>query len=196
MREDQKKVLLQPTPLGDIKKVTQSFQGKTIGERKFRHPNGDEYPYYFFCGANHWFAMVLPVDTEGNVIVLHQFRHGANQYIYEFPGGNADRPDEKPEEVASRELEEETGYRAGKIIPLNPSQLLFDAASHISRVYLFAALSCTPTHKQQLDHIEFIEVVRMSPHEWLSLIDQGKVLDPKTVAMTYFARNYLAAHIL
>ena len=53
-------------------------------------------------------AAVVPVDAEGNIIMVRQFRYAASGHIYEIPAGTD--ADEAPEVCAARELQEETGY--------------------------------------------------------------------------------------
>ena len=57
---------------------------------------------------------IVPVTTEGNVVLVRQFRHGIQDVVLEIPGGMIDG-DESPADAAARELREETGYVAEKI---------------------------------------------------------------------------------
>jgi 8-oxo-dGTP pyrophosphatase MutT (NUDIX family) len=56
---------------------------------------------------------VIPVLDDGQVVLIRQWRYGIGAPCLEIPGGLID-PGEQPVEAASRELEEETGYRAGQ----------------------------------------------------------------------------------
>ncbi len=58
--------------------------------------------------------MVLPVLKDGRIILERQYRHALSKYICELPAGHIDKG-EKPDHAAVRELEEECGYRAGKL---------------------------------------------------------------------------------
>ena len=58
-------------------------------------------------------AAIVPVDEDGNIIMVRQFRYAASGYIYEIPAGKLDNG-EAPELCAARELQEETGYRSEK----------------------------------------------------------------------------------
>ena len=62
-------------------------------------------------------AAIVPVDKGGNIIMVRQFRYAASGYIYEIPAGKLDHG-EAPELCAARELQEETGYRSEKLVPL------------------------------------------------------------------------------
>jgi ADP-ribose pyrophosphatase len=66
------------------------------------------------------------------VVMVRQYRHGAQRVTLELPGGIVD-PGEDPAEAAARELVEETGYRAARVLSLgslNPNPALFDNRIH------------------------------------------------------------------
>ena len=62
-------------------------------------------------------AAVLPIDERGQAILVGQYRYTLDRYSWECPGGGG-APEHPIEDSARRELEEETGYRAGKLMPL------------------------------------------------------------------------------
>ena len=66
--------------------------------------------------APHWIN-VIALDDDERVLLIRQWRFGIQAPTLEIPGGMVD-PGEVPETAARRELEEETGYRAGKIVRL------------------------------------------------------------------------------
>lgn len=53
---------------------------------------------------------VVPVTADGRVVLLRQYRQAVRDYVLEIPAGTLDEEDASPEEAASRELAEETGY--------------------------------------------------------------------------------------
>ena len=59
-------------------------------------------------------AAVVPVDAEGNVLLVRQYRYAASGWLYEVPAGKLDAG-EAPEICALREVEEETGVRSGRL---------------------------------------------------------------------------------
>ncbi len=98
---------------------------------------GDVHPF-FRIDAEEW-VNVVPLTDDGQVVMVRQYRHGAQELTLEIPGGIVD-PGESPEAAALRELQEETGYDAREIVPagsLNPNPALFT-----NRVHTFVARGC------------------------------------------------------
>lgn len=125
---------------------------------------------YIGIEAPDW--VVILAEHDGKFVLVRQWRHGEDRITLEFPGGVSD-PGEDLMTTALRELEEETGYRAGKITCLgtmssNPA--LFK--NHFS---VFLAEDLVQTGKQHLDHDEFLRfeelpitevIARMGDHEF------------------------------
>jgi 8-oxo-dGTP pyrophosphatase MutT (NUDIX family) len=99
-----------------------------------RSPEGLVHPFYRIDSAD-WIN-VVPVTPAGELVMVRQYRHGSREVTLEIPGGLVD-PGETPEAAASRELLEETGYRARaleRIGAVNPNPALFG-----NRVHTFLA---------------------------------------------------------
>ena len=117
---------------------------------------------------------VLPIDKDGNVILVRQFRYAFDTELLEMPAGKMDHGPEDAEECGIRELKEETGCTAGRIVPLGA-------------IYLFAALDLTEGEMQP-DEDEFVEVVRLPIAEVEKMIERDEIRDAKTVAAMYRAK--------
>lgn len=97
---------------------------------------------------------VIPLDAQGHVLMIRQYRHGSGLLTWEFPGGMVDGS-EDPAEAALRELEEETGWTAGKIIPLGSSNP--NPAFMTNTVHFFLATELRNTGAKHLDEHEATE---------------------------------------
>ena len=60
-------------------------------------------------------AAVVPVRADGKILMVRQYRNALDRYTLEIPAGGLNGPDEPTKDAAARELEEETGYAAGKM---------------------------------------------------------------------------------
>lgn len=120
---------------------------------------------------------VVALDDLQNVLLVRQYRIGANRELYEIPAGLLE-PNETPEACASRELREEIGYEPGSLESLGG---FYPAAGYTTEfIHLYWAHSLTYAPLKQ-DQDEFIEIVRMPFAHALQLIDQGEIVDSKTI---------------
>ena len=113
-------------------------------------PNGLEGDYVAI-DAPDW-VVVIAVH-EDNFILVRQWRHGEGRITLEFPGGVAD-PGEEPSQTAVRELEEETGYRAGKVTCLG--RVSSNTALFRNHFSVFLAEDLVQTGQQHPDPDELI----------------------------------------
>ena len=128
---------------------------------------------------------VLPIDAEGNVTLVRQFRYPYGEVIYEIPAGKMDHGPEDAAECGARELREETGLIAGRLVPLGE---LYPSPGFLTEVvYLYAALDLTPGESQP-DEDEFVERVTMPFTELEERILRNEIRDGKTVVAAYRAR--------
>ncbi len=132
-------------------------------------------------------ACVLPVLEDGKLLMVRQYRPALGRMTIEVPAGAKDELSEDPMETAARELEEETGYRPGKIRPFMNLKSTVAFCDEPIDVYLAEEL--TKVGEQQLDEAEAIEVLAMDAEELKDMVFSGKIQDAKTVAciMAYFA---------
>jgi len=117
---------------------------------------------YIVMDAPDW--VIVIAEHNNNFLMVKQWRHAEAGLSIEFPGGVIDKG-EKPEEAARRELEEETGYKAGKLTKLgtvNPNPALFS-----NHVHFYLAEELEATGKQHLDKDEFINCMELTKKEVL-----------------------------
>lgn len=106
-------------------------------------------------------CVVIP-EIENDFLMVKQWRHGENHLSIEFPGGVIEKGEE-PEKAAARELLEETGYKAGKMISLgkaNPNPAIMS-----NHIHFFAAKDLAPTGEQHLDDDEYVNYMRIPKSE-------------------------------
>ncbi len=117
---------------------------------------------YIVMDAPDW--VIVIAERNDKFLMVKQWRHGENALSVEFPGGVIDKG-ESPETAAKRELEEETGCKAGKLTKLgsvNPNPALFSNHTHV-----FLAEDLVSTGKQHLDEDEFINYIEIPKEEVL-----------------------------
>lgn len=122
-------------------------------------------------------AAIVPLKDEETVILIRQYRLAAGGYIFEIPAGKL-HPEEDPAHCATRELEEEIGYRAGR---LNKIATFFTAPGFTDEVmHLYVARDLT-RGVQALDGDEVLEVVEMPLEKAMAHIQDGTIRDAKTI---------------
>lgn len=129
---------------------------------------------------------VLPIDRDGNVILVRQFRYPYGEEILEIPAGKLDHGEgESIADCGARELKEETGCTAGRLVPLG---CVYPSPGFLTEVvHLFAALDLTEGEMQP-DEDEFVEVVRLPIAEVEQMVARDEIRDAKTALALYRAR--------
>lgn len=135
--------------------------------------NGEEMnPYYVFEFSD-W-VTVLPVTTDGKVILVKQYRYALGVWSIEIPGGIMDPHETNPEEAAKRELLEETGYSCGKIEQV--AVVATNPATQNNRMYCYLATNCTLTHDTSWDENEEIELMVVSLEELKAMLRDNQII--------------------
>ncbi len=128
---------------------------------------------------------ILAICDDESIVMIRNRRFAADQVLLELPAGTMEA-DEEPVNCARRELEEETGYRAGTIKPL----IEFYTSPGICTERMYAFVASDLTHVgQDLDDTEEIDVEIVAADKIRQNLIDGKLLDGKTIAVlgTYFA---------
>ena len=130
-------------------------------------------------------AAILPVEADGRVVLVRQWRYPLDAETLEIPAGRIERGDD-PQATACRELEEEAGLATARVESLGS---ILPAPGYLTeRVWLYLARDLTPV-PQRLEEDERVEIVRMTLDEALAEIDAGEIDDAKTVvALLRYAR--------
>jgi ADP-ribose pyrophosphatase len=128
-----------------------------------------------------------PRGADPEVLLIRQFRHAAERYVWEIPAGRLE-PGETPETCARRELEEEAGVTAGEVRRL--TTIYTTPGFTDERIHLFLASGLGEgTERREAD--EFLEVHRMPWSRVLRLIEQGEVEDGKTLVALMFVECFV-----
>lgn len=165
----------------EIKRVKRElkFKGKIIDfYQDTMEINGDHTVIWDFIkhkGA----AAVVPVTDEGKILMVRQYRNALERYTLEIPAGALDTADEPGITCASRELEEETGYRSENLEWL--INLRTTVAFCNEKIEVFVAKNLIPS-KQHLDEDEFIDLGAYTMEELKEKIYSGEIEDAKTVS--------------
>ncbi len=127
-----------------------------------------------------------PDDPDPEMVLVRQFRYAAGGDIFEIPAGRPDREGEPWEDVASRELEEETGYVAGELRRLNT--IYTTPGFTDERIHIFLATDLT-RGARNLDDDEFVQVVTLPLSGVMDALRDGRIIDAKSVcALLYYDR--------
>jgi len=124
---------------------------------------------------------MIPIDNEGKIVFVKQWRRAVEQILLELPAGCLEI-DEEPIDCAGRELREEIGQEASEITPLGG---FFTAPGFCNEyIHLFLAQGLKPNPLIG-DDTDEIDVISLSVDEAMDQIEEGKIIDAKTIAGIY-----------
>lgn len=136
---------------------------------------------------HHGSVVLVPVDDQGNLVFVSQYRHAAGQEMLELPAGTLDEG-ELPLDCAARELREETGMAARKLESLGGFFLAPGYSTEYMYVFLATGLYSAPL---KADDDEYLQVHPEPLSKALQLADQGGLPDAKSLAALWLARPFL-----
>lgn len=152
-------------------------------------PDGNKVIYDYIDHAPG--ACILPVDDDGNLILVSQYRNAVDKLTLEVPAGSMESG-EAPEECALRELQEETGFIAEEITYVMKTYLVISVSNEYTYVYIGKNLH---TGEKNMDPEEFINVRKYTLNEALKMIENGDIIDSKTIIAIYaYAGGFYTSH--
>ena len=123
-------------------------------------------------------AAIVPLLPDGRVVMIHQYRHATGGMLWEIPAGLRESG-ETPETCAHRELAEEVGYRAGKLVKIAE---VFTAPGFCDeKIHIFLATELSPC-EQALDFDEVLTVEPRPLRDLMAMIQNFEITDAKTIA--------------
>ena len=132
---------------------------------------------------------LVPLDDEGMLWFIHQYRHPAGQILLELPAGVVE-PGEAPRDCAQRELREEIGMAARDMLKLGEFYLAPGYSSELMHVFLATGLYPAALEG---DPDEFLRVEKIPVEAALHQAESGQILDAKTIGALMLARKHLPA---
>lgn len=137
--------------------------GKTASREVVLHPGG---------------VAILPLDGDGTVTLVQQYRYPFHQILLELPAGKLDGPEDH-RLAAIRELSEETGLQAGELTYLGSVLASPGFCNERLHMYLARDLRRSASHP---DDDEFLNIVTMPFNRLVQQVMDGSIEDAKTVA--------------
>ncbi|WP_194439194.1 NUDIX domain-containing protein [Vibrio fluminensis] len=159
------------------RRVVHQWKRIALIEECVELPNGKQITHTTI--AHPGAAVILPIDENGNIVFINQYRPSLQKWLLELPAGTLEA-NEPIEACAMRELEEETGFSAEELYPLGQVTPLAGFCDEIQ--HLFVAKKLTKTSRYQCDDDEVIEVLRISLAEVEQMIINGSISDAKSIA--------------
>jgi ADP-ribose pyrophosphatase len=125
-------------------------------------------------------AVVVPLFSDGNVMLVRQFRYPVKKHVYELPAGKLDAG-EDPQVCAARELEEETGYVAGSFTKL--TAIYTTPGFCTEQLHIFLATDLKKSARgQRLEEGELDLTFEIMPlGRAVEMIERGEIVDSKTI---------------
>lgn len=153
------------------------YEGSIIDYYKdtIQVPNGNVVKWDFI--GHKGAAAIVPVTEDGKILMVRQYRNALDRYTLEIPAGGLN-PGEDTKTAATRELEEETGYKSDTISFL--VSIYTTVAFCNEKIDIYVAENLAPS-KQNLDEDEFIDVQAYTVDELLEKIYACEIQDSKTI---------------
>lgn len=131
---------------------------------------------------------VLPITVDGEAILVKQYRYAIQKNLLEIPAGKLDIKNESIEACARREMQEESGYVAEKLIKV--ADVYSSVGISNERIRVFVAFNAT-YQAQALDEGEFVDVVKVPLETLIEQAYSGTIKDAKTMLAVLHAAQLI-----
>jgi len=132
-------------------------------------------------------VIIVPIDSDGNMLFVRQYRHAAGKDLLELPAGT--REGNEPYDVcAAREIREETGMEAGALKKVGEFYLAPGYSTEFMGVFLATYLKLNPL---KADDDEFLSVEKIPVKEAFAMAERGEMPDAKTLAALLVVKPHL-----
>ncbi len=135
-------------------------------------------------------VFVVPLTTDGQLVLIRQYRYPVRDWVLEVPAGSLNSPDEDPLVAAKRELREEVGGECQKLIHL---ARFYSSSAHInlsSDVYLAVGVMLGEQH---LEETELLELVTLPARKGLALARSGGITEGQSAYAVLLAEEKILA---
>ena len=163
------------------------LQGRAFKLRRdtLKTPDGRETKLEFIEHGGS--VVIVPIDDDGNVLFVRQYRHATGGDLLELPAGT--REDNEPyEECAAREIREETGMEAGQLQRVGDFYLAPGYSSEFMAVFLATGLKHNPL---KADDDEFLQVEKFPIKDVTAMFERSEVPDAKSLAAWLLVKPHL-----
>lgn len=170
-----------------IQKSETAYEGKAFDVRRelLQLPDGNT--TWFDLVVHPGAVTLIPIDHQGRILFVRQYRHAVGKELLELPAGTLD-VGEAPEVCARREIREETGMSAAKLDKIGEFFLVPGYSTEYMFIYLASELQADPLPG---DEDEFITVEPVPLQALPDLVSRGEIQDAKSLAALFLAGPFL-----
>jgi ADP-ribose pyrophosphatase len=133
-------------------------------------------------------VVIVPVDAEGTLWFVRQYRYPAGRELLEFPAGSVEEGEDL-HAGAQRELQEEVSFSAGRLEKIGAFYLAPGYSTEFLHIFLAQDLSFAPLPG---DVDEFVQAEKYTPAEAYAMALNGTLQDAKSLAALFLARPFLS----
>ena len=163
------------------------YNGKVIKLRKdlVKIENSDVEAYREIITHNGGCCALIKTK-EGKIKFVKQFRYAYNEFTLELPAGKCE-VGEKPIETITREVEEEAGIIPNNIIELG---MMYPSPGYTNEIIHLYYIDDYKNAKVHFDEDEDLDLLEFTMDEALEMIENGKIVDAKTIILIYKCLKY------